>query len=101
MNIEDMADLITMYDTQEIADKLLCLVTGDEKVSTLEYTQSGLCGNYMRLEKMIERNCCEKIINADMCSELPIWTVILTNRELKAEDRAAILLGYDEFPMSV
>ncbi len=101
MNIEDMTDLITMYDTQEIADKILCLITGDATVSTLEYTQAGLCGNYMKMEKMIERNCCEKIINADMCSDLPIWTVILTNRELKAEDRAAILLGYDEFPISV
>lgn len=97
MSIEDMVDLITMYDTQTMMDKILYLVTGDETVSTLEYTQTGLCGNYMRLEKMIERNCSEKVRNSKMCSDLPIWAVILTNRELKAEDRAAILLGYDEF----
>lgn len=101
MNLKDMADLITMYDTQATVDKILCLVTGDKTVSTLEYTQAGLCGNYMRLEKMIERNCSEKVINAEICSDLPIWAVILTNRELKAEDRAAILLGYDEIPISV
>lgn len=97
MNIEDMADLITIYDTQTITDKILCLVTGDEMVSTLEYTQAGLCGNYMRLEKIIERNCCEKVRNSEMCSDLPVWAVILTNRELKPKDRAAILMGYDEF----
>ncbi len=50
---------------------------------------------------MIERNCSEKIINAEICSDLPMRTVILTNRELKAEDRAAILLGYDEILISV
>ncbi len=46
---------------------------------------------------MIERNCCEKVRNSEMCSDLPIWTVTLTNRELKPKDRAAILMGYDEF----
>ncbi|MCI8510233.1 MAG: hypothetical protein HFJ06_17040 [Lachnospiraceae bacterium] len=88
LEIENMADLITMYNTQMIMDKILCLITGDETVSTLEL---------LRLEKMIERNCSEKIRNSEMCSDLPIWAVILMNRELKAEDRAAILLGYDEF----
>jgi hypothetical protein len=49
----------------------------------------------MKLEKMIERNCCDRIRNASIRDGLPTWAVILTNRELTAEDRAAILLGYD------
>jgi len=98
MDIEDMADLIAMYDTQAIADKVLCLTTGEETISALEYTGDGLCGNYMRLEKMIERNCSEKIKNAEMYGGMPTWSVILMNRELTAEDRAAILLGDDNFP---
>lgn len=28
MKIEDMADLIAMYDTQASADKIICLATG-------------------------------------------------------------------------
>lgn len=96
MKIEDMADLIAMYDTQATADKIICLVTGEDTISALEYTGSGLFGNYMKLEKMIERNCSDRIRNANIRDGLPMWAVILTNRELTAEDRAAILLGYDD-----
>jgi hypothetical protein len=49
----------------------------------------------MKLEKMIERNCSDRIRNASLRDGLPAWAVILTNRELTAEDRATILLGYD------
>lgn len=95
MKIEDMADLIAMYDTQASADKIICLATGEDTISALEYAGSGLFGNYMKLEKMIERNCCDRIRNASIRDGLPTWAVILTNRELTTEDRAAILLGYD------
>lgn len=95
MKIEDMADLIAMYDTQAAADKIICLATGEDTLSALEYAGSGLFGIYMKLEKMIERNCSDRIRNASIRDGLPAWAVILTNRELTAEDRAAILLGYD------
>lgn len=96
MKIEDMTDLIVMYDTLAVADKIICLVTGEDTMSALEYAGSGLFGNYMKLEKMIERNCSDRIRNASIRDGLPAWVVILTNRELTAEDRAAILLGYDD-----
>lgn len=95
MKMEDMADLIAMYDTQVTADKIICLATGEDTISALEYAGSGLFGNYMRLEKMIERNCNNRIRNTSIGDGLPAWAVILMNRELTAEDRAAILLGYD------
>ena len=95
MKMEDMADLIAMYDTQAAADKIICLATGEDTISALEYAGSGLFGNYIKLEKMIERNCSDRIKNASIRDGLPAWAVVLTNRELTAEDRAAILLGYD------
>ena len=95
MKIEDMTDLVAMYDTQAAADKIICLATGEDTMSALEYAGSGLFGIYMRLEKMIERNCSDRIRNASLRDGLPAWAVILTNRELTAEDRATILLGYD------
>lgn len=61
----------------------------------MEYAGSGLFGNYMRLEKMIERNCSNRIRNTSIGDGLSAWAVILMNRELTAEDRAAILLGFD------
>lgn len=96
MKIEDMADLIAMYDTQASVDKIICLATGEDTISALEYAGSGLFGNYMKLEKIIERNCCNRIKNASIRDGLPVWVVVLTNRELTVEDRAAILLGYDD-----
>ena len=95
MKIEDMTDLVAMYDTQAAADKIICLATGEDTMSALEYAGSGLFGIYMRLETMIERNCSDRIRNASIRDGLPAWAVILTNRELTADDRAAILLGYD------
>lgn len=95
MKMEDMADLIAMYDTQAAADKIICLATGEDTISALEYAGSGLFGNYIKLEKMIERNCSDRIKNASIRDGLPAWAVVLTNRELTAGDRAAILLGYD------
>ncbi len=95
MKIEDMADLIAMYGTQVAADKIIYLATGEDTISALEYAGRGLSGNYVKLEKMIERNCSDRIRNAIIRDGLPAWAVILTNRELTAEDRAAILLGYD------
>lgn len=95
MKIEDMADLIAMYDTQATADKIICLATGEDTISALEYAGSGLFGIYIKLEKMIERNCSDRIRNASISDGLPAWAVILTNRELTAEDRASILLGDD------
>lgn len=49
----------------------------------------------MKLERIIERNCSNRIINASIRDGLSAWAVILTNRELSVEDRAVILLGYD------
>lgn len=42
MKIEDMADLIAMYDTQASADKIICLATGEDTISAREYVGSGL-----------------------------------------------------------
>jgi len=95
MKIEDIADLIAMYGTQAAADKIICLAKGEDTISALEYAGSGLFGNYMKLEKMIERNCSDRIRNASLRDGLPAWAVILMNQELTAEDRAVILLGYD------
>lgn len=80
---------------QITADKIICLATGEDTISALEYAGSGLFSNYMRLEKMIERNCSNRIRNTSIGDDLPAWAVILMNWELTAEDRAAILLGYD------
>lgn len=66
MKIEDTAGLVAMCDTQATADKIICLVTGEDTISTLEYTGSGLFGNYMKLEKIIERNCGDRIRNVNI-----------------------------------
>lgn len=42
MKIEDMADLIAMYNTQASVDKIICLATGEDTISALEYVGSGL-----------------------------------------------------------
>lgn len=90
MNIDDMADLIDVYNAVQ---ELGAVVAEVYEASVYGLFSDSIYGRLLKVERILFRNSVPEMeFEADV--DFPIGHFVLSNKDYSSNDKALVLLGY-------